>query len=337
MIDVPTLKELVKDTRIWVSYARVDLPTEEEGGQVVEFDEEDGQLYVNTTLLPHNIPCRARLGMLFAGPGEAGYVSPYAGGEEVVVVLPEGTPKAGGVILARLNNAYDSFPFESVAGQDPTTNSLGVIRMKNAITIESGASVMLRSAAAGAFVRVDGRGNITLRDADANVLQVSPDVFGYQNGAGDVVQQLDLNGLRSTLQIGQAALVLAGDSGGQFPQSYLQTPSTMTLATGGLSMNTAAEHVLTTEQVVNILANVLPLVLAAALPAVAWVPPPPDPTSPFYAAMAAGLTAASQSTLNPTVAAVLFGLFSAPVLKPPPTPGFGQLAPGIGCQGLISG
>ena len=324
------------DPRVWISYAVVDEATEEGGEQAIEFDKDDGQIYVNVLLKPSDMPIRCRVGMLFAGPGEAAWF-PMMPGDEVLVAVPEGHFRAGAVIIARLNNGYDSFPFDSVASADPTKNSFGMFRTRTALTIESGASIMLRSAAAGAFLQIAASGNITLRDTDKNVLQMSPDVFGFQNGAGDVVMQLDLNAKRFNLAIGNAQLTLSGDGGGANPQSVLQVPSTFAVTAAGQSIISAVEHVVTTEALFNILANVLPLVMAAAVPASAFVPPPPAPASPLYGAIVAGIQAAQVAPQNSAVATALFKAFTTSLLKPPGIPGVGQLAPGIGCAGFLSG
>lgn len=329
------------DPRVWISMARVDDSGQDQGEQIVEFDADDGQVYVNVLLAPSDMPMRCRVGGLCAGPGEGAYF-PFVSGDEVLVAVPEGHFRSGGVIIARLNNAYDAFPFESVASGDPTKNSFGMIRTRTAFTLEAGASIMLRSAAAGAFLQLAGTGNITLRDASKNVLQMSPDVFGFQNGDGDIVMQLDLNAKRYNLAIGQAQLTLSGDGGGANPQSVLQVPSSFAVTAGGQSIISAVEHVLTTEAFCNLLAQIMNVLggLMASLPN----PVTPATLSALFldpafstACVAAGASAATLTPLNPAVAAALFAAFASPSLKPPGTPGVGQTMPGIGCAGFLSG
>jgi hypothetical protein len=328
------------DPRVWVSMAIVDIPGEDSGdSQTVEFDEDDGQLYVNVTLKPMDTPLRARVGMLAAGSGEAVYF-PFCGGEEVLVAIPEGNMRSGAVVICRMNNAYDGFPFDSVGGADPKQNAAAMLRTRTALTIESGASVLIRSAAAGAMLALSGDGTITLRDAKANVLQMSPDVFGFQTGDGSAFLQMDLTGKRFNLQIGDTTFTLAGSpSSAGVPYSALTTPTTFVVASGGTAPDfTAVEHVLTTEALVNILCAVLPLLFAAAVPPVAWVPPPPNPASPFYAQIIAGIQlAATAGVIQPTVAAALQAAFLAAAPKPPGLPGVGQVKPGIGCPTFIAG
>jgi len=51
------------DTRLWVSYAIVDVPGQDQGDSTtVEFDKDDGQLYINVQLKPSDVPLRCRLG-----------------------------------------------------------------------------------------------------------------------------------------------------------------------------------------------------------------------------------------------------------------------------------
>lgn len=319
------------DPRSWVSMAIVET-VQAENENPVEFDGDDGQVYVNCILKPSNIPCRARLGGAFAGPGE-GFYSPFVGGEEVLLAIPEGDVKAGAVVLARLNNGYDGFPQGSVAGKDVNTNTFTFMRSRPAITIESGASVMLRSASMGAMLQLAGTGNVTLRDGAADVLQISPDVFGYQNGEGTIVMQIDQNALRYTLAVGKALVTLSGDTAQANPQSVIQVPSTLTLAAAGATMNNAVEHVISTEAVANILEawgaaiSIAISATPAAAAAVAFQP----------AAIAAAITAATSQTLNALIAGSIAVGFAGATAKPVGVPGLGQRRPSIGSVGVLTG
>lgn len=328
------------DPRTWVTMARVDLPGENEGGEVVEFDEDDGQLYVNVTLKPSDVPCRARLGMQTAGAGEAVYF-PFVGGEEVLVAIPDGDLRSSAVIVSRFNNTFDPFPFKSVGGADPKQNAVAMLRTRTALTIESGASVQVRSATLGALLVLGSDGSVTLRDADANVLQLSPDAFGFQNGAGDVVMQIDLNSLRYSLQVGQAALTLSGDAAGQFPQSMVQVPSSLAVAAGGLTINTAVEHVATTEAVMNVLGQLATLL---TVPPTAATPIPTAGVlgALLLAQLPLAIQAASVAPQLPPIGAALAAAFANPAMaaaKLPElatAPGY-QTFPGVGCSGFLAG
>lgn len=308
------------DPRMWVSFATVDDDVDGDDGKAIQFDEEDGQVYVNVTLKPSLVPARARLGMLCSGNGEGAYF-PLMPGDEVLAVLPEGDPRAGVVVVARLANFYDPIPRESVGGKDPTLNALAFVRTRAALTIESGATIMLRSATAGAFLQLDAKGGITLRDGAKGVLQMNADVLGYQNEDTSVIFQLDLNEPRLNVQVGDAAMILCGNGSSDTPQSYLAAPSSFAIATGGLSINSAVEHATSTEAVANVL---------VALGALVGVPWPP-------ASVAAALTIAATAPLDPSVSAAIQAAFAVPVLKPPGVPGIGQAAPGIGSAGFLLG
>lgn len=341
------------DPRSWISMAIVET-VQAENENPVEFDADDGQVYVNCILKPSNIPCRARLGGAFAGPGE-GFYSPFVGGEEVLLALPEGDVKAGAVVLARLNNGYDGFPQGSVAGKDAESNTFTFMRSRPAITIESGASVMLRSASMGAMLQLAGTGAITLRDGAADVLQISPDVFGYQNGEGTIVMQIDQNAMRYTLAVGKALVTLTGDTAQLNPQSVIQVPSTLTLAAAGASMNNAVEHVISTEAMANVLTQYTTamaaaqsaaftagaaaataageVTLAAILTALAGAFSALGGPAP----VAAAITVASTTPQSTIVATAIATAFAAALPKPIGVPGLGQLNPGIGSVGVLTG
>jgi len=287
-------------------------------------------MYVDVTLKPSDFPARARVGMIAAGAGEAAYF-PFVGGDEVLVALPEGDVRAGAVIIARLNNRFDQFPTGSVGGKDPATNAFGMIRTRSALTIESGASIMLRSATEGAFLLLDAKGNVTLRDGAKGVLQMSADVFGYQDENTDVIFQFDLSGLRMNLMVGDASMILSGNGSGSNPQSYLGVPSSFTVATAGLDMNNAVEHVLTTEALCNLLTNVLLAIAPVAVPPFAWAQPA------LSVAIAAAVAASKTTPQVPVTATALASAFAAATLKPPGVPGQGQVLPGIGSAGFLTG
>lgn len=322
--------------RVWISYGRVDEDSED-GERSTQFDEEDGQIYVNVTLKPSDMQVRARVGMIAAGPGEAVYF-PLISGDEVLVAMPEGDPRAGPVIVARLNNSYDPFPRESVAGFDPATNGFGVFRTRSAMTFESGQSIMLRSAAAGAFLRLDARGNVTLRDGASGALQMSPDVFGYQSGDGARFLQLDLNEQRFNVKIGQASILLAGDleaaaAAGTPQSSYLVVPGNLVLTSGGLQPNFTVEHALSTEAAVNFLSQLL-VQIGVAIPG--------PLTGAGLAAAATAILPLVISTAAITPLLPLYGTaIQAAFLTQPPkgiaTAATGQLQPGIGSASLLVG
>lgn len=326
------------DPRTWGSYGTVDAE------DPVVFDEQYGPL-VNVTLQPSKTQVRCRVGMHVAGNGEAEYF-PFVAGDEVYVLLPEGSERGDCVIVCRLNNEIDKFPAESIAGQDPTTNTFGFRRMRTAYVQEVAGPVVLRQATTEALLSFDTKGSVTLKDGNKAALQMSADAFGYQSGDAKYLLQLDLSGSRFTLQVDDAILTLAGSAAS--PQkNALSVPGALSLVTLG---NPAAEHVVTTEAVFSILDQWQTAFLA--LWSTAWAaintPAVGAPLGPVLttalaavfgapAALAATATTAAVAPLNPAIGAAVFGAFASAAAKQPGTPGLGQGTPGIGCPGLLAG
>jgi hypothetical protein len=277
------------DPRIWTMYATVDHPTEGEGGQVIEFDEADGQPYLNCTIQPTGTPIRARVGMMNSGPGE-GVWFPFVGGEEVLISVPNGNARSGCVVLARLPNAYDTFPTTSVGGVDPALNSASFIRSRPMMIIESGASAMLRSAPTGAMVLLSAQGNVTLRDGGANVLQMGPGVLGWQSKDGASILQMDVTNSRYYMQIGSGVVSISGSATGL--PSLVQSPTPLKVAAGGIGASGAKYHVATVEAVANILDKALTAV-SAAIGVAVGLPPVAIPLTPILTAAATSDTPTS--------------------------------------------
>jgi hypothetical protein len=309
------------DPRTWISSATVD---EEEP---VVFDAELGPL-VGVTLQPTKEQVRCRVGMGVAGRGEGEYY-PFVAGDEVLVAVPRGDLREGGVILCRLCNSIDAFPTGSVAGQDPVTNSFGFRRQKAPHAHEVDGPYLVRQSSTGALLSMDGAGVMTLRGGDGGALQLSPDAFGFQSADARFVLQLDATGGRFTLKVDDSILTLS--SSGASPEvSALAVPGLFSVST---ATNPAAEHVLTTEAFFNLL-QALVTAIGAALP------------GPIAgAALAAGWAAIVQAALLaapalaqvPTTALAIVSAFAAQAQKPPGVPLQGQLRPGAGCAGFFAG
>lgn len=325
-VDAAALRDLFQgpgtDTRSWLSIGLV-----EPGDAAVEFDKTGGAPLVTVSLQPSGAPVRCRVLSFSAGDGEGDW-KPFVAGDEVLVGLVGGSERHG-VILGRLHNGRLPFPFDSVAGQDPTTNSFAFVRHRTAFVQEMAGPVVLRQATTGALLSIDASGVVTLRGGDAAVLQISPDLFGYQSSDGKHVLQIDVTGERFLLQVGDAQLSL-GSSSSSPTANALVSPGPLSLLVSG---NPAAEHVTTTEAVAGILTQLL-IAIGTASPgpvigaALAGAAP---------AIVTAALTLASQTPLLPPVAALLYGLFGAAIAKPPGVPGQGQLQPGLGVPGLLTG
>lgn len=317
------------DPRTWVSYATVSAPAEDS----VLFDPELGPL-ITVDLQPSKVRVRCRVASQCAGNGEGEY-NPFVTGDEVIVLIPEGNERAGCVIIGRLNNGIDKFPAESVAGQDPTANAFAFRRQRTPFIHETSSSYMVRSALSGAFFGFDLQGQLTIRDGTGSALQMGADAIGFQS-EGDppkYVLQIDKTGGRFTLQVDDAVMTLSSSSAD--PQvSAINTPGTLELSTNA---NPAAEHVLTTEAFVHLFVLLLTAAGTAATPPFTFIPAPPVPASPLYAALATAISGAAVIPQNPALGAALFAAFSALTQKPPGAPGLGQAFPQLGSLGTMTG
>lgn len=326
------------DTRQWVS---VGLVTADQG-DVVQFRTDLGQPMVSVTLQPSLTPVYCRVGGAIAGKGE-GEWHPYVEGDEVLVVLPEGYEDAGAVIIARLSNSLDTFPMDSVAGQDPTTNAFAFRRRRTPFVEEVAGPIVMRSALSGALFSIDEAGHVTIKDSENSALQIGADLIGFAGPSSpdkspEFLLQLDLTHRHFNLQIGDAVMCLSA-SDATPEQNTITVPGPMTIGTLG---NAPLEHVATTESVANVLEKVFVTFAALVSPVVVpltgaalatligtWMS-----TGPFAAAWIAAASA-PLGAAAPTLPAVLAGLFAAPIQKPN-TGGF-QTSPGIGSAGLLVG
>jgi hypothetical protein len=305
---------------------------DEANEDIVIFDEEAGQVYVKVILHPTEIPVYCRVAGQSGGKGE-GEWNPFVQGDEVLVIIPQGHERGGCAIIGRMNNQLDAFPMESVAGQDPTTNTFAFRRRRSPFIEEYGGPIIFRQTTTGALFSIDETGAVTIRDGQGAALQISPDAFNYQSkpeggsktapGTPKFVFQVDITGGHFLLRIDDAILSLSS-SKGKPEVNALTVPGQMSMSTAG---NAPIEHTATTEAVANIIVALLPL-----LPL-----PIPGSVNPAAAAalVAAVMTAAGKIPLNPLVTQAIQAAFKA---QPPKrlTPG-GQNQPGIGCAGLLVG
>lgn len=319
------------DPREWVSFGVVDGGDEE---SPVVFDEEDGQPYVLVTLEPSKRPAMCRVGMEVTGNGE-GEWTPFLNGDEVLVVMPEGR-EDNAVIVKRLANKLDAFPMSSVAGQDPTTNSFGFRRRRTPFIEEYSGPVFFRSASTGAFFSIDSAGTVTIKDGENAALQLGPDAFQYSGPSSptsppEFLLQFALTQRQFLVQCADAFFCISASDG--TPEvNTITVPGSFQVATSG---NAAGEHVVTTEALMNILANYT--VALSVLTAGFTTPPTPSTADPLLAAIVAA--AASNSTWSQwtfTQLAIQTG-FASMQPKKASVPGSGQPLPGIGCPGFFSG
>lgn len=308
------------DPRRWITEGTVD-----PGDDAIEFDDDFGAPLVNVTLQPSKAQVRCRVLMQAAGNGE-GEWHPFVAGDHVLVGIVNGNERSC-VILGRLNNSIDKFP-DNVAGQDPRTNTFGFTRRRTPYLVENAGPWIVRQATTGALLSIDSSGVVTIREGSGSVLQLTPDLLAIQSADAKQLLQLDFTGERFTVQIGDALLTL-GSSAASGPNA-LVSPTAFSISTAG---NPAAEHVTTAEAVAGMLTQLL-LALGASSPgpiigaALAGTAP---------AIVATALTAAGITPLLPPVAAALYAAFGAAQQKPPGIPGQGQVAPGLGASGLLTG
>lgn len=284
----------------------------------VEFNRDDGQVYVSVELQPSKVDTRCRVGGGCAGSGEGEYF-PFLPGDEVLVALPEGREDCAGVIIARLNNVHDAFPMDSVGGQDPTLNNFAFRRRRTPFVEEFAGPVAFRNALTGALLSLDAKGGVTLSDGEHSALQLSADALTLQGpsdpqNAPRLLLQLNVTEERGLLQVGDAQLLINSSKTGQ--GSYFTFPTDLTVSLG---TSQPAEHVATVEVVLAMLyafGNALlpvaggPAALIALAAAVAVGNVPLHPLA--VAALTAGLPLAAQTP------------------KPPAGPTGVQLAPGLG-------
>lgn len=326
------------DPRLWISYATVD------DQDSVTFDDDFGPM-VGVTLQPSKLPAYCRVGGFAAGNGEAVF-HPFVAGDELLVAIPQGDVRAGCVIIAKLNQATDAWPKGSIGGQDPTSNTFGFIRSRAPFVVESASMLMLSQAPTAAFITIDAKGSITLKDGAKDALQLTADMFGFQSADAKFLLQLDLTGGRFTLQVDDAVLVLSSSSAAPSTNA-LSVPGKLVLST---ATNPAAEHVTTTEATSNVLGYLMGTM--SALVSIFGATPIPCPSAgtdlaPMLVpliqaafdpiAVATAIGQAATASLDPVIAAAIFAAFGAASPKPPGVPGSGQSLPGIGCVGLISG
>ena len=287
----------------------------------VEFDPERGPV-VNVSLQPSRIPVRCRVLMLLGGAGE-GEGHPFVAGDEVLVAVPGGDPRGECVILGRLPNKVDAYP-TTAGGQDTTKNAVSFRRGAVPRVEEYKGLWSVSSQPSGAFVSVSGEGTVTLRDGSKGALQMSADALSYVSGDAEHYVQLDLGSGQFTVKTGSATLAL-GQGG-----SGVLAPGSLAISAGG---QPAAEHVATTESVLNLLCYFITAVGAAN--------PGPLSGAGLAAALATvlpgSIAAAAVGPLLPPVAAALFAAFAASVQKGPGVPGQGQLTPGVGCSSFLAG
>ena len=307
------------DPRIWVSYGIVDREQDDQKSTV--FDPDYGPM-VWVILQPHNQRVLCRVGHQVAGNSESDW-HPFMQADEVLVVVPEGDTRSYPVIVCRLNNSFDKFP-ERVGVQETANNDFGFRRTRGPFVFENDSAITFRSSKTGSVFGIDALGNVTIVSGNKDVFQLSAD--GPVMKTGDGLMQVMLNDTKkeATVVAGGAMLTLA-DSGA----SEIFCPG-LKLSTAG---NQASEHLVTLEQLVNILASLLTNIVTGA-PSGFLVGPPGTGFSNRVAALAAISGALSAIAVLPITPALPGIAAALQIPKPLATPA-GQPMPGVGCVGLM--
>jgi len=326
--------------RVWVSYGVVEGTDSE---PCVTFDKDQGQVLVRVMLQPDLIPAYCRVAMRIAGNGEAEY-HPFLTNDEVIVVVPEGSPRAGPVIIGKLNGQLDPFPMDSVAGQDPTKNNFAFKRTRTPYVEEYDGPLMFRSASTGGFLSIDEAGVVTIRAGDATDpaapaagFRMGPDLIGVQNAEADVMLQLNLTDELFFLRVKDLNVTLSNTA---THPSLIGVPDALAIGTAG---NAPGEHAMSTEAMLLVLMNFMQTLGAAigtaspgplsgaTLAALMTRASTVAPMAAALAASGAGVLAALDSG---TLSALLAAFASMPQKQASPT---GQVAPGVGSPGLFIG
>jgi hypothetical protein len=306
------------DPRGWVHYAIV--CPETAGQKSVAFTDAQGNpnvfgVQVLVKLLPNAniLPCRVAGSVAAAGAAE---YHPFIGGDEVIVVVPGGDERNGGVIIGRLTQSFDTFP-TTVAGQDATKNNISFKRMVEPYALESGTAVLIRVSATGAALTLDPTGNTYLSSGSGASLYMRSDVASFELKGTAAGFQLDPSD--------DSAQVIAGGGNTTFKfdgsADQYQSSGSLSFSTLG---NAGGNHATTIEAVVNLL-NTFFLAASAAATA-------PPALLAFFASLSAPTTliaaieAAAALPLDPLLGEAISG-----GLEIPKTGG----SPGIGSPGFM--
>lgn len=300
------------DTRQWLSYGIVD--AEAGDAHTVTFDDDDGAplpegMLVSVTLQPSGISLPCRVASATAGAGEFEY-SVMGPGDEVIVAIPEGDERAGGIILGKLANSKDAMP-RTVAGIDVTKNSVSYKRLKTTYILETASTYMVRSALTGASIAIDATGNILLADGEGNNFSLNQSILSFGDSTGAAVVQINPHTLAVALMADTTSLELTADE-----STFLST-GTLKIGTAGLP---PLGHGVTAEQVAALVEGLLLKIGAAS----------PGPlTGATLAAAAASILPAAIAALGDTrpLPSTSAAVQSALAVPPDPTatlPGFGR-------------
>jgi hypothetical protein len=248
------------------------------------------------------LPCRVASSC--AGDGE-GEWHPFVGGDEVIVLIPDGDEKNGGVIVGRLTQKFDTFP-ASVGGQTTTGNQVAFKRLLPPYVLESGTALILRNAATGAALTLDQTGNTYLSDGNGDVLYMRSDAVSLELADTAAALQLDPSTASATLSAGTGGTTLMLD-GSSSPQSQFQSNGTLAFTTLG---NPGQNHAVSIEAVANLLNSFFLLASAAATTPISLVAFFASLSAP--AVLAGAIETAAAIPLDPILGAAIVGGLQIP-------------------------
>lgn len=203
------------DPRGWVSYGLVNADTP--SARNVLFNDETGAALpyplVIVTLQPSGITLPCRVSGRTAGAGTGSW-NPFLEGDEVLVVVPQGDEREGGVIIGRMNQTLDTFP-TLVAGNDTTQNNFAFDRHLEPYLLESGTALLFRVSATSSFLSLDQTGNVTLQDGEGNLFTMSQDFLGLQLKDGSTMLQISTTTGTLFMQAKGAQFLLDPSGSGQ--------------------------------------------------------------------------------------------------------------------------
>lgn len=237
---------------VHTSYALV--VAEKSGDESTVIVYQDAGPQVSVELQPSRIRVAARVGMSIAGEGEGEWY-PFVEGDEVLVAIPDGDPRNGVVILARLTNARDTFPMR-VAGQNARANKTGIRRQRAPFLWEIAEGWLLRQSASGAFISMEKAGRITIAGSTGAFLTVRDDFVGMQGADPELMIQVNDQKAKCRIQA-KGSLI-------EVKQELVRVlaPQVAIMASGLPPVG----HAVTTEAVVNIIVSFMTAWAAALTP-----------------------------------------------------------------------
>ena len=311
------------DPRIWVSYGIVDREQDDQKSTV--FDDDYGPM-VWVILQPHNQRVLCRVGHQVAGNGESDW-HPFMQADEVLVVVPEGDTRSYPVIVCRLNNSFDKFP-KRVGVQETANNDFGFRRTRGPYVHECDSAITFRSSGGpgkpSATFGIDALGNVTIVNGNMDVIQLG--ALGPVMKTGDGLMQVALDDTKkeATVVAGSAMLTLSDTAASEIFCQALK------LSACG---NMASEHLVTLEQVVNILASLLTNLTTGA--GMGFLVGPPGTGFPTRVAALAAISGALNAIAVLPITPALPGITAALQIPKPLATSAGQPMPGVGCAGLL--